>query len=158
MMVRNDQIHPVVRCEFCRFRRRNAAIRSHDERRSLLGGLHDPPFGKAVPLLLPVGNVDPQPSAQFTERSVEERGCGDSVHIVITPECDQLASIHRSQHSVDRLLHISHEKGVMHIGEARLQKGYDLFSRCVATHHQESHERKRKFKHRSQLSCGGLGK
>src|SRR5574340_830907 len=90
MVVGDDKIHPEFTGAIRFLERTDPAVHGYHEPSALFGEPSQGAGIESISLGHPVGNIDPDVCAEFTERKEQHCGPGNAVHIIVAVYNDRL--------------------------------------------------------------------
>ena len=115
----------------------DSAVEGDDELRSVVGGVVDPLFRNPVPFGVAVGNVEKEVVHPPREEVVDQRHCGDTVHVVIAVDHDAFPTGYGLLDPLHGEHHIFHQVGVVEFFEFGSEEPSGRFGGVYAALNQE---------------------
>ena len=114
-----------------------AAVEDDDQLYPLTLGIVDARQGDAVAFVVASGDVVFYIGVELSEKLVDERHRSGAVDIVVAVDHDPLLSAHCFVEAPDSLVHVGHEKGIVHVGQRRIEEAVGFVNGRYASLHKE---------------------
>ncbi len=113
MVIRDDDLHPkMIRCLDLSMSR-GATIRGQHQPDALLAKSVKRRNAQSVALMDPVRDVHPHRSSETAQKGLQDAGCGNSVHVVVTVATNRLLLPNGLMHTINGLLHIRQQERIV---------------------------------------------
>ena len=104
----------------------DAAVQGDYEVHARLRGVVDALCGKAVALVISVGDVEVHFRGEALDEGIDQRHGGGAVHVIVSVNQDFLSAGYGVAHALDGYVHVLHQEGVVQVVQRRAEEGAGL--------------------------------